>query len=88
MEEPIKRPLGSLAKQSLELGEEVFNGVEIRGIGRQIKDRCTPLRESLFNSCHLVRTQVIGHHDISLVECWAEHLADILQKGLSSERAI
>ena len=52
--ERIHGPWGGLAKQGLELGNQVFNGIEIGGIRREIADVCPDRFNGLFHARHVV----------------------------------
>src|SRR3954470_15288633 len=66
-----------LPEQSLELGEEVLDRVEIRGIGGQVKHTgpCRPDR--LLDPGHLVNSQGVHRDHVARLQRRREHLLDV-----------
>ena len=65
---------GSLPKQRFEFGEELFDGVQVGGIRRQIEQRGLHRRDGFFHSSHLVAAEVIEDHDVPGLQGGAQEL--------------
>jgi len=84
----IKGSLGCLAEEGFELGKEVFNGVEIWGVGRQEEQGGTARFDGLADASDFMTAEVIGHDDVAGAESGAQDGADIFQKGFYVHRAV
>ena len=81
-------PFGRVAQQGFELGEDLFNGVEIGGVGRQEAQR----GPHPFNGCPhgrtLVAAQIVHNDDIARSEGRQQTLFDIGQEAGAVDRAV
>ncbi len=81
-------PFGRVAEQGFELGEDLFNRVEIGGVGRQEAQRGV----HPFNGCPhgglLVAAQIVHNDDIARSEGRQQTLFDIGQEAGAVDRAI
>src|SRR5215208_2652120 len=78
---PLEGVGGDFAKNGFELGEQLFDGVEIRTVGGEIdKIRTTPLN-GLTNACNFVHTDVVHEDNVTASQSRNENLFDI---GLES----
>ena len=68
---------GRLAQQGLELGEEVFDGIEVRRIGWQKEKSGTGAVDSLFYLGNLVACQVVEDDDFTGHKRRHQHLFDV-----------
>src|SRR5580704_3357670 len=75
--------LGGLAKQGLEFGKEVLDGIEVRRIRGQEKQGGAAGFNSLAHAGNFVAAEIIDHNHVSRLKRWAENLADIFQERLS-----
>jgi hypothetical protein len=69
--------LGRLAKQGLELGEDLLDWIEVRTVGRQEEQ---PGADSADGSAHgfaLVAAEIVHNDDVARLERWYEELLDI-----------
>ena len=57
--------LAALRSKGLELGEEVFDGVQVGGIGRQIEQGCASALDGLEHASHLVAAQIVEDDHLS-----------------------
>ena len=55
---------GGLAKQRFEFGEELFDGVQVGRIRRQIEQRCLRRSDGFFHPGDLVAAEIIEDHDV------------------------
>ena len=55
---------GGLTKQRFEFGEELFDGVQVGRIRRQIEQRGLRRRDGFFHASHLVAAEVVQDHDV------------------------
>ena len=81
--ERLDGAMGSLSKQRLELGEELFNGIEIGGVRRQITQAGTDGCNGGLDPGDLVTGQVIGHDDVARAEGGTKAFFDIGQEGFA-----
>ena len=65
---------GGLTKQRFEFGEELFDGVQVGRIRRQVEQRGLRRRESFFHSSHLVAAEVVEDHDVPGLQGGAQKL--------------
>ncbi len=62
--EGVDRARGGLTKQRFEFGEELFDGIQIGRIRRQIEQRGLCRSDGFFHSGHLVAAEVVQDHDV------------------------
>lgn len=87
-EQGVEGSLGGFAKESFQLGKEVFNGVEIRGVRRQEEQGGAAGFDGLAHASDLVAAEVIGHDDVAGGESWTKDGSDIFQKSFSVHRPV
>src|SRR3954469_3800156 len=66
-----------LPEQSLELGEELLDRVEIRGIGREVKHAGPRRPDRLLDPGDLVNSQVVHRDHVARLQRRREHLLDV-----------
>ena len=84
----LNRPFGRVAEQGFELGKDLFNRVEIGGVGRQ-EAECGP--RALNGGAHggtLVAAQIVHNDDSARRERGQQTLFDIGQEAGPVDRAI
>ena len=86
--ERIDRALGGFAQQGLELGEDLLDWIEVRGIGRQVTDTGSCSFNRLPHPIDLVAAQIVGDDDIAGLERGAQKVPHISQEYFSVHRAI
>ena len=86
--EGIDGPGGFCAQMRFKLCEGHFDRIEIRAIGRQKQDPCTPGLDGLLCGLALVRRQIIHDHDIAFGEGWGEFFVDVSLKNAPVHRGI
>jgi len=74
--------LGGFAEQGLEFGEELFDGVQIGRVGRQIEHRGAGRGDGLPDPVDLVAAEVIEDGNVSGLERGAKELLDPSQEQL------
>ena len=79
---------GGFAQQGFEFGEEVFDGVEVRRIGRQEDDLRTARGDGFTHPGHFVAAEVVGYHDIARLQGRTQHFLDVVKEGLAVHRAV
>lgn len=87
-QEAIEAALSGLAQVCFKLGEEVFDGVEIRAVGRQEHQGSAPGFDGLADPGDLVRTQIVGDDKIAWPQGRPKHVAHIFQKGRPVHRSV
>lgn len=65
---------GGLTKQRFEFGEELFDGVQVGRIRRQIEQRGLRRSDGFFHSSHLVAAEVVEDHDVPGLQGGAQKL--------------
>lgn len=79
--ERSERTGGGLTEERLDFGEGLFDGIEVRTIGRQITKRSPGGFDSRADSCTLVAGQIVHHDEVVAPERRAQYLRDISKKG-------
>lgn len=69
--------LGGAANEPLELGEDLFDRIEVRAVGRQIQDLGSDPFDRRLNARHFVRLEVDHHDDVVRLERRYEMLFDV-----------
>ena len=76
-------PFGGLAEQVLELGEDLFDRVEVGAVGRQEQEACADAADSRTHSGLLVARQVVHDDDVTWRERGYEALLDVIGEALA-----
>ena len=84
----LNRAFGRVAEQGFELGEDLFNGVEIRGVGGQEAQRGPHPLNGRPHGGTLVAAQIVHNDDIAWSECRQQTLFDIGQEAGAVDRAV
>ena len=84
----LNGPFGRVTQQSFELGEDLLNGIEIRGVGRQEAERGSHPLQGRPHGRTLVAAQVVHNDDIARGERRQQTLFDIGQKAGAIQRAV
>src|SRR3954471_9278002 len=84
----LNGPLGGFAQERFELGEGILNRVEIRAVGREIKQACTRRLDQGSHSRSLVARQVVQDHDITRPQGGDENLLNIGLERRAVDRAV
>ena len=77
-----------LAQECLELCEGVFDGVEVRTVGREVAEFSSCRLDELANPWPFMARQVIHDDDVAAAQLWAEDLLNIGLKGLTVDGAV
>lgn len=72
----------------LDLGEELFDWIEIRGIFGEEKEPGTGCADGLANSFALVAAQIVHDHDIAGLKGRHKHLFDIDEEAFAVDGAV
>jgi hypothetical protein len=64
-------------RRRLELGEELFDGVQIGRVRRQVEDRGTGRGDRPADALDPVRREVVEHHDVARPERWRQELLHV-----------
>jgi hypothetical protein len=81
--ESIRTPGFGCTQELLELGPGLLDGIQIRRVGRQIEKLCVAGLNQLAYPRHLMRRQVVHHHDVARLELGAQNLFHIRAKDLA-----
>src|SRR5690348_722195 len=73
---------------SLELGEGVFDGIEVGAVGRQIEQPCACRFDGLANACDLVGGQIVHDDDVAGTQGRCQHLLAPGSKDLAIHRPV
>ena len=66
----------------------IFNGIKLRGVGRQEEDLSPSLSDQGEGRLAFMRAEVVHDDDITLAQGWAQHAAQIGPKNLGIGRAL
>ena len=83
----IDGPGRSLAQQSFEFGEDLLDGVQVRGVFGQEEQLGAGLSNGPANTLALVRAEIVEDDDVARLEGGHEELLDIGQEALAIDRA-
>lgn len=86
--ERVYRARGGFAEPCLKLGEELFDGIEIRRIRRQVQHGCARGSDRLADAFDFVATEVVEDHNVSGTQRWGEKAAGVGQKHLAIHRSV
>src|SRR5476649_2105077 len=67
----------------LELGEGIFDWIEVRTVRRQIAEFGATGLNSLPDACDLVGGQIVHDDDVAWAQGWRQHLLDPGEEALS-----
>lgn len=77
-----------IALQPFELGEDLFDRIEIRTIGRQKDHSGTDRTNGPASSIALVAAEIVEHDDIASLKCRNQELLDIGLETASVDRSV
>ena len=86
--EGVDAARGGLTKQRFEFGEELFDGVQVGRIWRQIEQRGLRRRDGFFHASHLVAAEVVEDHDVPGLQGGAQKLPHPGQEQFAIHRAV
>lgn len=72
----------------LDFGEDLFDGIEVGRIGREIPEPCSGCADELANGGRLVRTEIVHDDDVAGLEHRHELLLDIGAEARSVDRSV
>ena len=78
----------ALAEQMFQLGEDLFDRIEVGGVFRQEKELGTGLAETLADRRSLVAAQIVQHDHVSRSQCRRQHVVDVNKEVLGIHRSI
>jgi hypothetical protein len=76
------------AQQRFDLGEDLFDWVEVGAVGRQEDHPGTGGPDRLSNLDALVAAKIVEHDDVAGAQGWDEDFADIAKKALAVDRPV
>src|SRR3984957_10834143 len=79
---------GRLSHMRLELGEGIFDGIEVRTVGRQVAEFGTAGLNSLPDAHDLVSRQIIHDDEVTGAQGWRQHVLDPGQEAFSVHRSV
>src|SRR5215204_6056306 len=86
--ESILSSCSRLPEQSLELGKELLDRVEIRGIGREIENAGPGRPDRLLDPGDLVNSQVVHRDHVARLQRRREHLLDVGAEHRTGHRPV
>ena len=86
--EAVHSPLADLSEHGLELGEGLFDGVEVGAVGREEAQGCACRLDPFAYRCPFVARQVVHDDDVTGPQFRHEHLGDIGFEPVSVDRTI
>jgi hypothetical protein len=79
---------GCFSQQMFELGEDLFDRVEIGAIGRQEEQPCAGSPDRGTNGSALVAAEIIQDDDVAWPKRWDENFFDVETEGLAVDRTV
>ena len=79
---------GPFAERGLEFGEDLFDRVEIRAVGRQVEECRAGGFDGLADARDLVRAEIVHDDDITGPQGGDQHLLDIGEEHRAIDRAV
>ena len=76
------------AQARFELGKNLFDGIEVRAVGRQVEHASAHRLDRGPYAGHFMAGQIIQHHRVARAEGRSEELLDIGHEGRAIERAV
>lgn len=76
------------SKQRFEFGEELFDGVEVRAVRREVEQRHSGLLEALPDAGHLVRRQVVADDDAARLHLGNQVFDEPLSEDDAGHRSV
>jgi len=73
---------------TFELGEELFDRIEIRAVRRQEEQVSASLADGASRRLTFVATEIVEDHNVALGERWSEDLLDIEGEELAIDGSI
>jgi len=80
--------LGGLSEQSLELGKDLLDRVEVRAVGRQEEEASAGGTNGAAHGLPLVAAEIVDDDDIAGFEGRNEHLFDIGEEAFAIDRSV
>src|SRR3984893_4953182 len=84
----VKGPLGGLAQEVFELGEDLLDRVEIGAIGREEEQPCAGSPDRGANGLALVAAEIVENDNVAWLQRGDEDLLDIEAEQLAIDRTI
>jgi hypothetical protein len=76
VEQRLARTRSDASDDRLQLGEELFDWVEVRRVGRQEHDARAACLDRLSDADDLVAAEVVSQNDVADLQSWGEELLD------------
>lgn len=84
----VEAPFLGLSQKLLELGEHLFDGIEVRAIGGQVEKPCAGGFEGAPDGLRLVAAEIVHDDNVAWLQRWQEELFDIAEEALAVDRAV
>ena len=72
----------------LHLGEDLLDGVEVRGVGRQECEPRAHVEDRRADGARSMATEIVEHHDVARPEGWHQELLDVAAEDGPVDRPI
>ena len=72
-----------VAKNLLEFGPRLFDGIQIGGVGRKVEQFCLALFDALPDTIDFVRAEIIHDQHIAGLQSWAQNLVQKAEEDFS-----
>lgn len=86
--EVVDRSGGGFSQEGLEFGERLFDGIEVRAVGRQAEHLCSLRLDRFSNAADLVGWEVVHDHHVDGFKDWDQDTAHIDQERLTIHGAV
>jgi hypothetical protein len=68
---------GGFAEACFDLGEDLFDGIEIRAVGREVRNTRPACLDRFADARNFVNADVVHDDDVAGLQRWRQHLLDI-----------
>ena len=84
----VEGPWFGFADERFQLGENLFDRVEVGGVFWQEKETCAGGSDGFAHGLAFVRAEVVGHDDVVRFEGWDQELPDVGEEPLAVDWAV
>ncbi len=82
------RPCSGFAEQGFEFGKRQFDRIEVRRIGRKVKELSAEALDRLSDPGHLVRGKIVHDDEVSLCQFRHKNLFDVSEESVAVHRTV
>ena len=87
-DERVQGSGGSLSQQSFELGEELFDGIEVGAVGRQVSQLGAGSFDCIADAGDLMASEIVHDDDVAWSQDRHEELLDVSLEACAIHRSV